>query len=146
MMKRLFALVAILMAGAVSAANAQDMVAGQYEYMNHCAACHGEAADGKGPLVTFFHEPIPDLTVLARNNGGEFPFLETLMIIDGRTGLRGHGGATPVWGQTFDRKMPAWGETFKAEAVEKAGVYGAETIARGRLLSLVEYLMSIQQD
>ena len=146
MMKRLFALVAMIVFGTVSAAIAQDSVTGQYEYMNHCAACHGEAADGKGPLVTFFNEPIPDLTVLALNNGGVFPFLETLMIVDGRTGLRGHGGAMPVWGDTFERDMPVLGDTFKREAVEKAGVYGAETIARGRLLSLVEYLVTIQQD
>jgi hypothetical protein len=86
-------------------------------------------------LVTFFREPVPDLTVLAKNNEGAFPFLETLMIVDGRTGLRGHGGVMPVWGDTFER-----------EAAEVAGVYGAETIARGRLLSLVEYLAEIQQD
>lgn len=135
MMKRLFAPVAIILAGTVLAATAQDAVTGQYEYMNYCASCHGEAADGKGPLVTFFKEPVPDLTALTRNNDGVFPFLETMMIIDGRSGLRGHGGT-----------MPVWGDTFEADAVEQAGVYGAETIARGRLLSLVEYLLTVQQD
>ncbi len=146
-MKRwLFHAVAILLAGCATAALGQDSVSGQYEYMNHCASCHGEAADGKGPLVTYFREPIPDLTVLALNNDGVFPFLETLMIIDGRTGLRGHGGATPVWGDVFQRDMPVLGEAFKQEAVEKYGIYGAETIARGRLLSLVEYLVTVQQD
>ena len=146
MRKWLFSVVAIVLAGCCGEAMAQDMVSGQYEYMNYCASCHGEAADGKGPLVTYFREPIPDLTVLARNNDGQFPFLETLMIIDGRTGLRGHGGAVPVWGDVFQRDMPVLGETFKQEAVEKYGVYGAETIARGRLLSLVEYLVTVQQD
>jgi len=135
MMKRLFALVVIILGGTVTAAMAQGSVTGQYEYMNHCAACHGEGADGKGPLVTFFKEPVPDLTVLALNNDGVFPFLETMLIVDGRSGLRGHGGT-----------MPVWGDTFEAEAVEQAGVYGAETIARGRLLSLVEYLATVQQD
>lgn len=135
MMKRLFALVAIILAGSTLASLAQDSVTGQYEYMNFCAACHGEAADGKGPLVTFFKEPVPNLTLLAQNNDGVFPFLETMMIIDGRSGLRGHGGV-----------MPVWGDTFEAEAVDQAGVYGAETIARGRLVSLVEYLATVQQD
>lgn len=135
MMKRLFALVAIILAGSTLASLAQDSVTGQYEYMNFCAACHGEAADGKGPLVTFFKEPVPNLTLLAQNNDGVFPFLETMMIIDGRSGLRGHGGT-----------MPVWGDTFEAEAVDQAGVYGAETIARGRLVSLVEYLATVQQD
>ena len=135
MMKRLFTLVAIILAGSVSPVFGQDSVTGQYEYMNFCAGCHGIAADGKGPLVTFFKQPVPDLTVLAKANDGEFPFLKTMMIIDGRTGIRGHGGT-----------MPIWGDTFEAEGVEKAGVYGAETIARGRLLSLVEYLATLQQD
>ena len=135
MKKRLFALVTLLVLGSVSAALAQEASTGAYEYRSFCAGCHGEAADGKGPLVTYFREPVPDLTVLARNNDGVFPFLETMMIIDGRSGLRGHGGP-----------MPLWGDTFEAEAVEQAGVYGAETIARGRLLSLVEYLATVQQD
>lgn len=134
MMKRLMTLAAIILAGSTAAAIAQDMVTGEYEYMNHCAACHGEAADGKGPLVTFFKEPVPSLTVLRQNNDGVFPFLETMMVIDGRTGLRGHGGV-----------MPVWGDTFEAAAVETAGVYGAETIARGRVVSIVEYLASVQQ-
>jgi mono/diheme cytochrome c family protein len=135
MMKRLIATALLILAGSTAAAIAQDMVTGQYEYMTHCAACHGEAADGKGPLVTFFREPVPDLTVLAKNNEGVFPFLETLMIVDGRTGLRGHGGVMPVWGDTFER-----------EATGVAGVYGAETIARGRLLTLVEYLLAVQEN
>jgi len=85
-MKPLISLVAIVLAGSSAAAMAQDMVTGQSEYMSNCAPCHGEAGDGKGPLVAFFKEPVPDLTVLARNNEGIFPVLETLMIVDGRTG------------------------------------------------------------
>ncbi len=135
MMKRLLALVAIILVGTTSAAIAQDSVSGQYEYMNHCAACHGIRADGRGEIAAFFGKTIPDLTVLAQENEGVFPFLDTLMVIDGRTGLKGHGGP-----------MPVWGDTFEAQAVEVAGVYGAETIARGRLLSLVEYLVTVQQD
>jgi len=134
-MKRLLALATIVLFGSVSAALAQDLVTGQYEYMNNCAPCHGESATGNGPLVTFFKAPVPDLTVLARDNDGVFPFLETLMIVDGRSGLRGHGGT-----------MPVWGDTFEAEAAEQAGIYGAEVLARGRLLSLVDYLVTVQQD
>lgn len=140
MMKRLFALFVLIGLGTAAGALAQGpvaqgSVAGQYEYMNHCAACHGIAADGKRPLVTFFRDPVPNLTRLQGENDGVFPFLETMMIIDGRSGLRGHGGA-----------MPVWGDTFEAQAVETAGVYGAETLARGRLVSLVEYLVTVQQD
>ena len=116
-----------------AAAQARDI--GKYEFDTYCALCHGKDAKGGGPFSGLVNKKVPDLTVLSKNNGGVFPFLETMMIIDGRTGIRGHGGT-----------MPIWGDTFEAEGVEKAGVYGAETIARGRLLSLVEYLATLQQD
>lgn len=116
------------------AAAAQDETAGRAEYMVACAGCHGESGMGDGPFAPLLNIEVPAVTGLAAANDGEFPFLETLMIIDGRTGVRGHGGSMPVWGDRFQ-------ET--AEAV--AGPYGSEVIARGRLLSLVYYLESIQQ-
>lgn len=135
MMKRLLALVAIILVGSTTAAIAQDMVSGQYEYMNNCASCHGEDGMGKGPLVTFFKEPVPDLTVMTLNNDGVFPFHHTIKVIDGREGLRGHGNP-----------MPVWGNSFELAAMAEAGDPNAFTIARGRVLSLVEYLVTIQQD
>ena len=135
MKKRLFSLVAILLAGCCSEAMAQDMVTGQYEYMNHCASCHGENGQGDGPLIEILKDPVPDLTVLSRNNEGMFPFHETLMVIDGRKGLRGHGNYMPVWGDTFER-----------QEMTQAADDRSYMIAQGRLLSLVEYLVTIQQD
>ena len=135
MLKRLFAIAGLLLAGLTTAAMAQDSVTVQYEYMNNCAACHGEDGSGDGPLIEFLKDPIPDLTVLALDNEGVFPFHETIMVIDGRKGLRGHGNPMPVWGDTFERS-----------AMAEAGDPLSYTIARGRLLSLVEYLVTIQQD
>lgn len=40
--------------------------------------------------------------------------------------------------------MPVWGDRFQASNIEDAGLYGAEVIVRGRILSLVTYLESIQ--
>jgi len=134
MMMRLFGLFTIFLAATTTAALG-DSVAGQYEYMNNCAACHGEAATGDGPLVTFFKEPVPDLTRLSRDNDGDFPFHETLMIVDGRAGLRGHGDVMPVWGDTFQRAEMA-----------QAGDDESYLVSQGRLLSLVEYLVTVQQD
>ncbi len=56
------------------------------------------------------------------------------MIIDGRTGVGPHGS-----------DMPVWGDIFKMHEVDASADYGAETIVRGRILSLVKYLESIQQ-
>ncbi len=135
MLTRLFSLVAILLAGCCGEAVAQDMVSGQYEYMNNCASCHGESGGGNGPMAEFLKDPVPDLTLLALNNDGVFPFHRAVMVIDGREGLRGHGSFMPVWGDRFEKA-----------AMTEAGDPISYTIARGRLLSLVEYLVTIQQD
>lgn len=118
---------------AASAATAQDAV-GKAEYMQACAACHGEYGVGAGPLAELMTVPVPDLTTLSTRNAGVFPMLDVIQSIDGRTGVRGHG-----------YPMPVWGDRFKASAVESAGEYGAELVVRGRILSIAYYLESIQK-
>ncbi len=133
MMKRLMTFSAIILAATTLTAMAQEG-SGETEYRLACASCHGETGHGDGPLAGLLTVPVPDLTTLAARNDGEFPFLQTMMVIDGRTGVRGHGSNMPVCGDRFER-----------DAVREAGVYGAEMIARGRLLSLVEYIEAMQQ-
>lgn len=106
---------------------------GRTEYMNSCASCHGEAADGNGPLAELMTVPVPPLTTLSAQNDGVFPMLRVIHTIDGRPGIKGHGYPMPVWGQRF-----------KAD-VGNAGPYGAESVVRGRILSLALYLSSIQE-
>lgn len=132
-MKRLFARAAIFLMAATAAAMA-DVDAGKSEYMVACAICHGETGMGHGPFAEVLNIEVPGLTGLAAANDGKFPFLETLRIVDGRASVRGHGGPMPIWGDRFEKA-----------GFEEVGVFGAELIARGRLLSLVEYLESIQQ-
>ena len=107
---------------------------GHQEYMNYCSSCHGDTAMGDGPISHFINVSTPSLTTLAAQNDGVFPFLEVAHVIDGRTGIGPHGTI-----------MPVWGDRFKASAVDDAGVYGAETVVRGRIYSLVTYLESIQE-
>jgi len=107
---------------------------GQREFMNYCASCHGESGMGNGPVAEFLSVTPPNLTGLAARNGGEFPYLDVFMIIDGRTGIGPHGS-----------DMPVWGDIFKMHEVDVSTDYGAEIIVRGRILSLVKYLESIQQ-
>ena len=40
--------------------------------------------------------------------------------------------------------MPVWGDRF-SKAAEHLGPYGAESVLRGRLLSIAYYLESIQE-
>ena len=107
--------------------------AGEQEYLVACAGCHGESAMGDGPLAELLKISPPSLLELTRANDGRFPFEMVLVTIDGRDGVRAHGSP-----------MPIWGERFQASATSQRGET-AEMVARGRILSLVYYLQSIQQ-
>lgn len=131
--RKLLVLAAAILAASTFAAQAQEDP-GKTEFMTACAICHGESGMGNGPFADLLNIEVPGLTGLAAANDGEFPFLDTLMIVDGRSGVRGHGGPMPIWGDRYEKA-----------ALEKVGVYGAEMITRGRLLTLVEYIESIQQ-
>ncbi len=113
--------------------------AGHAEYMSACAVCHGQDGLGNGPLSYYLTVDVPDLTILAEQNDGEFPMLKIIQIIDGRSGVRTHGD-TETSGL-----MPVWGDRFAEKAEEEVGFYGAELVVRGRVLTLAEHLESIQK-
>jgi mono/diheme cytochrome c family protein len=125
----------ILGATAVLAQEAtQEFSVGRDEYLVACAACHGEAADGNGVIAPMFKNRIPDLTGMTKRNDGVFPLLKVIQVIDGRSGVRGHGSP-----------MPVFGNRYRAEANAGDTLFGAEAIARGRVLELALYLQSIQE-
>ena len=88
---------------------------------------------GDGPLAGLLSISTPNLTELSKRNDGSFPFEPVLATIDGRDGVRAHGSA-----------MPVWGERFRASATSERGETD-DMVARGRVLSLVYYLQSIQK-
>lgn len=124
----------VLLALGLGVGVAAAQTAGEAEFLNSCAACHGTGGAGDGPLADLMTVPMPDLTQISANNDGEFPLLHVIQVIDGRTGIRGHG-----------YPMPVWGDRFTAEATPVAGEYGAELIVRGRILALATYLETLQQ-
>ena len=131
----LFAVTVFLAAPALAQdADPAAIDSGRTEYLAACAACHGEDADGNGPIATMFRDPVPGLTRLAADNEGVFPMLDVIHIIDGRTGVPAHG--TP---------MPTFGARYRREIGDLAGDYGAEQMVRGRVLDLALYLESIQE-
>jgi mono/diheme cytochrome c family protein len=127
---------AVFAMGVAASAQAADPSEelGAVEYSAACAVCHGAAGDGDGELLNLLTEAPSDLTVLSANNDGEFPWLNIIKLVDGRGEMRSHGSV-----------MPVWGDRFKADLGDKAGPYGSELVVRGRVLSLVYYLESIQQ-
>lgn len=135
-MKAIHATICAFLVALPAHAFAQDasVEAGKREYMVACAGCHGESGKGDGPLAGLLHIETPSLTTInARTGGGEFPFYNTLKLIDGRD-VRAHGG-----------DMPIWGERFSASATSQRGET-ADMVAHGRILSLVSYLQSIQEE
>jgi len=131
-MKRLLTLAALLLVALPFSTFAEDY--GEAEFMTACAVCHGESGLGDGPMAGLLNIEVPGLTRLAADNGGVFPVMETLATIDGRSEVVGHGGPMPVWGDRYTTSADALG-----------GLFDAEVIARGRLLSLVYYLEAIQE-
>lgn len=124
-------LVSSLVPGIALAADAKLDAAHQV-YMRYCGACHGAAGEGDGMVASFLTPKPPDLTKLAAKNGGKFSTQKVMSYIDGTADVRAHGDPT----------MPVWGEIFRAEA---AWDQGRRAEVQGKLLTITEYLRSIQE-
>ncbi len=95
----------------------------------HCAACHGAEGKGNGPAASALKIKPPDLTVLAKNNGGRFPVERVKKFISGdEPTLASHGS----------REMPIWGPIF--HQIENDQDFG-----NVRMQNLSKFLETIQQ-
>jgi mono/diheme cytochrome c family protein len=103
--------------------------AGSSIFRTYCAACHGVDAKGDGPLADGLRTRPPDLTLLAKRNGGNYPDEKVHRIIDGRKPVKGHGGPD----------MPIWGDAFRSSH----DGYSEEKV-KERIGLVVEYLKTIQ--
>jgi mono/diheme cytochrome c family protein len=113
--------------GFSACASAQDIDAGKTEYQSSCAACHGIDAKGNGPVSKELKTPPTDLTVLAKNNNGVFPYDMVYQVIDGRNStIRSHG----------TREMPIWGYRFGPPQAFRF---------KNRILAVIEYLKRMQE-
>lgn len=121
---------------AAEPAAAQDAVLGAAEFKERCSVCHGEQGKGDGMVGELFAQKPRNLTLLAKENGGAFPFDAVMQSIDGRKEIRGHG----------DSRMPVWGEYLMVEALESRSIdkKDAFLVVQGRILALTYYIQSIQ--
>lgn len=79
---------------------------GKQKYMKYCATCHGPDANGDGVAARLFTTKPPDLTLLAKENGGKFPMNELLNIVKGNAPIAAHGNREmPVWGEILGRPL-----------------------------------------
>ena len=131
---RLIAVVVLSGLPASGLTQEQEIIeAGKREFQRSCATCHGVTAKGNGPSASALNVQPADLTQMSKKHGGTFLFWRTYEKISGRDEdiIRGHG----------TREMPIWGERFRLEPENNEYNMGV----RGRILSLVHYLQSIQE-
>jgi mono/diheme cytochrome c family protein len=105
-------------------------LAGQDLFSFYCATCHGADARGNGPVAAALKTPPPDLTRLARRNGGSFPRGRVVQFIA--------GGGTTLRGAHGSPEMPVWGPIFRALDPSD------ERLVLIRIENIVQYLESIQ--
>jgi mono/diheme cytochrome c family protein len=98
-------------------------------YFNHCAACHGDDAEGTGPVAASIRVAVPNLRTLAQRNGGVFPADAVAAYVDGRESRAAHG----------DRQMPVWGEVFRGPEQSTA-----QRTVRRRIALLVDFISTLQ--
>jgi mono/diheme cytochrome c family protein len=118
--------------------HAQGPDIGKQEYMFSCADCHGADGKGNGPVAQYMKSKVSDLTVLAKNSAGAFPFARVYDVIDGRQAVGAHG----------PRNMLIWGNEFSREGENRSGGNATpeelSSYARGKIIALIGYIYSLQ--
>lgn len=105
-----------------SAASGQEM------YKTYCAVCHGTDGKGGGPAAEALKTPPTDLTLLSKNNGGQYPSMKVAATIRGEANLPAHGS----------KEMPVWGKLFWSMSG------GHEAEVQQRVTNLNSYIESLQ--
>lgn len=125
----------VLLVIATVAARAQDYsgYSGAQLYKRFCASCHGDKGYGDGVVAASFNIMVPDLTRIAKRQGGVYPVDKVRQVIDGRTPMRPHG----------TREMPVWGYEFYAQNDAKPD---ALKRADEMVKRLADYVQSLQRE
>ena len=108
---------------------------GKREFEARCASCHGVSGKGNGSISDLLRHSPPDLTQLARRNGGILPVERIYESITGDA-VKSHGS----------RDMPVWGTVYRSDAASYYAElpYDPEAYVRARVLALVEYISRLQ--
>jgi len=128
-------LMVLALMGGTACAQSGKVDIGKQEYVENCAVCHGTNGKGGGPYAELLRRTLPDLTQLARNNGGVFPVNRMYETIEGAD-VPSHG----------TRDMPIWGLNYRIKAAEYYADmdYKPEPYVRARILALIEYINRLQ--
>jgi mono/diheme cytochrome c family protein len=107
-----------------------NSIQGQALYNAYCAVCHGTTGKGNGPMAQSLKGTVPDLTQIARRNGGRFLLERVQKIISGET----QQGVTHG-----TRQMPVWGPIFSEVTRDR-------DIGRVRVYNLAKHIEGIQRN
>lgn len=105
-----------------------DTTSGVEMYRTYCAVCHGLDGKGNGPAAPALKQALPDLTLLSKKSGGQFPSFRVSNIILGDAEITAHGS----------KEMPMWGDVFRS-------IRRDESVVKLRVHNLTEYIESLQE-
>jgi mono/diheme cytochrome c family protein len=103
---------------------------GKSDFEWQCSSCHGPDGKGDGPMAKMLIKPPANLTVIAKANGGVFPFWRVYQTIAGKAPVPGH--------ETF--QMPDFWKRFRGD--EKEWGFLPPHV---RILELTHYIESVQE-
>ena len=105
---------------------------GKQMYLRYCSACHGPGGKGDGVVSQLMRPQPTDLTQLAKNADGKYPFNRVMRVIDGKDTVRAHG----------DPDMPVWGELL---ADEEGHTPQRNTVVRGKVVQITQFVETLQE-
>ena len=110
-------------------------VSGRAVYQDYCVTCHGVSGRGDGPAAGGLAQKPADLTRITARNGGTFPQVRVMSVIDGYTRRDQHGTTMPEMGPVLQE-----GRLVVVDTGD-----GVMTPTPERLVALADYLESIQR-
>ena len=111
---------------------------GEETYQQYCAACHGVDAKGHGSMAPALRMPASDLTALARNHSGKFPYDYVASVLEFGPAPAGQGGSEYAYPAHSSSDMPIWGPIFQHYDEQ------SEKVVQQRIKNLCNYLASRQ--
>lgn len=129
-MMKSFACLTFIMLAAITNAASSEPSSGYEDFFRYCSACHGEAADGKGPVANVLTPPPPALNNLREGYGRPLGAKLVSYVM---------GTTMPRAGAHGTSDMPVWGRNLKEPD-------GDDTESTHTIWKIVEFLESIQRE
>lgn len=113
----------------------ERQVSGRALYQDYCVACHGASGRGDGPAAAGLPRRPADLTGIAARNGGVFPMVRVMSVIDGYTRRGDRASVMPELGVALQEGPVVLFDTGD----------GVATPTPAKLVALAEYLRTLQK-